>query len=338
MTYIDFKEGSQLDAILIGRITIDINPVDYFKPWAECETFKKYAGGSAANLAVGLARLGKRVGFIGKISDDQMGDFCEAFLKKEKIDTSHITRCTNGESMGLAFTEVLSESESGLIMYRTQAADLQLSVADIDEKYIKSTKMLIVTGTALSCSPSREAVLKAVDLAVKNGITVVFDVDYRNYTWKSKDEAALYYSLVAKQSDIIMGSREEYDILDRLREGETEDRMIAQRWFAQGVKIVIIKHGKDGSTAYTDDGKSYMIKPFPVKALKGFGGGDGYGSSFLNGILEGWDIMDCLEHGSASAAMLIGSHGCAPYMPTLDELEKFMKEEKEVYGDMIARK
>ena len=267
-----------------------------------------------------------------------MGDFCENYFSKEKIDISNITRCTEGESMGLAFTEVLSKEKSGLIMYRSNAADLQLSAADIDEEYIKNTKMLVVTGTALSCSPSREAVLKAIEFAEKNGVSLVFDVDYRNHTWKSKDETALYYSLVASHSDIILGSREEYDIMERLLEKGTSDEDIAQRWFACGVKIVIIKHGKYGSTAYTKDGKSYTIKPFPVQAMKGFGGGDGYGSSFLNGILEGWDIMDCLEHGSASAAMLIASHGCAPYMPTLEELENFITEEKKTYGEMIARK
>ena len=73
-----------------------------------------------------------------------------------------------------------------------------------------------------------------------------------------------------------------------------------------------------------------------MKALKSFGGGDGYGSSFINGLLEGWDMMDCLEHGSASAAMLVASHGCSADMPTLEAVEQFIKEEKAQYGEMIA--
>ena len=99
----------------------------------------------------------------------------------------------------------------------------------------------------------------------------------------------------------------------------------------------MIKHGKAGSTAYTKDGKAYSIRPFPVEAIKGFGGGDGYASSFLYGLLEGYEMTDCLELGSASASMLVASHGCSADMPTLDSLGAFIQKEKAQYGEMIAR-
>ena len=337
MNIIQFPPGRELDAIPVGRITIDFNPVDYFKPWPQCETFKKYVGGSPANIAAGLARLGKKVGFLGRISDDQMGDFCESFFRQEGIDTSHIVRCKNGESMGLAFTEILDENHSGLIMYRTRAADLMLHPDDIDEDYIKKSRMLIVSGTALSTSPSREAVLKAIELARKNDTIVVFDIDYRSYTWKNRDEISLYYTLAARQADIIMGSKEEYELMDSLISPGLSDSETAARWLNEQAKIVVIKHGKEGSTAYISDGSAFSIRPFPVKALKGFGGGDGYGSAFLSCLLDGYEIIDCLEHGSASAAMLVASHGCSPDMPSMEELEAFIQKEKETYGEMIAR-
>lgn len=100
-------------------------------------------------------------------------------------------------------------------MYRNQAADLQLSVEDIDEDYLKRSKALLISGTALAESPSREAVLKAVMLA-KNNVKIIFDIDYREYNWKNVDEITIYYSIVAKESDIIMGSREEFDLTERL--------------------------------------------------------------------------------------------------------------------------
>ena len=99
---------------------------------------------------------------------------------------------------------------------------------------------------------------------------------------------------------------------------------------------VIIKHGKKGSTAHTAAGE-YNIKPFPVKAFKSFGGGDGYGSAFIYGLLEGLDIVDCLELGSASASMLVAAHGCSEFMPTIDELKKFIADEKKEFGEMVAR-
>ncbi|NLJ90523.1 MAG: 5-dehydro-2-deoxygluconokinase [Clostridiales bacterium] len=337
MGYIKFDESKDLDLILLGRVAVDFNPIDYYKPLSESTTFKKYLGGSPANIAVGLARLGKKVGFIAKVSDDQFGDFVTNYLDKEGIDTSHISRCVNGEKIGLTFTEILSETESSILMYRNGIADLSLSVEDVDEGYIKRAKALLISGTALAASPSREAALKALFLAKKNEVPVIFDIDYRAYNWKNSDEISIYYSIVAKESDVILGSREEFDLTEKLIELDRTDKETATYFHSQGASIVVIKHGKKGSTAYTNDGEHYSIKPFPVKLLKSFGGGDGYASAFLYGLLEGKEIIDCLEMGSASAAMLVASHGCSEDMLTIDELNKFIKDTKEEHGEMIAR-
>lgn len=338
MGYIKFQKNRKFEIIPIGRVAIDFNPIDINRPLSKSKTFKKYLGGSPANIAVGLARLGKKVGFIGKVSKDQFGKFVVDYFDNEGIDTSQIKYCENGESLGLTFTEIASETESSILMYRNGIADLKLNVNEIDEEYIKNTKAILISGTALAESPSREAALKALQLAKNNDTVVIFDVDYRSYNWKNEDEIALYYSIVGKQSDIIMGSREEFDLMENLIVKEkSTDEASAKRWLDFGNKIVVIKHGKEGSTAYTNDGKSYKIKPFPVKLLKSFGGGDAYASAFIYGILEEWDIMDALEFGSASAAMLVASHSCSEDMPTVKEINKFIKEKKEQYGEMIAR-
>ena len=337
MKYIDFEENRKLDLVPIGRVAIDFTPLDYFKPLSESTDFRKYVGGSPANIAVGLARLGKKVGFIGKVSDDQFGDYVTNFFKKEGIDVSHIFRATGGEKLGLTFTEILSKDESSILMYRDGIADLMLNVDEIDEEYIASTKAILISGSALSQSPSREACLKAMYLAKKVNTKVIFDVDYRPYNWKNKDEIAVYYSIVASNSDMIMGSREEFDLTEAISAPGRSDAESAKEWIEKGNKIVIIKHGKQGSTAYTADGNSYSIKPFPVKAFKSFGGGDGYGSSFIYGLLSGWDIMDCLEMGSASASMLVSAHGCSLFMPTLEEVKAFIAKEKAEFGEMVAR-
>ena len=330
-------EPRPLDIIPVGRIAIDFNPTDMNRPLSESCNFNKYVGGSPANIAVGLARLGKKVGFIGKVSDDQHGDYVINYFKNDGIDTSNVVRAKNGEKIGLTFTEIKSPTESSILMYRDGVADLMLEPGEVSEDYIKSAKAIVISGTALSQSPSREAVLKAMMLAKKNGTVVIFDIDYRPYTWKNKDEISVYYSMVAENSDIILGSREEYDLTEAIMGVCKTDEESAKRWHSHGAKIVIIKHGKDGSTAYTNDGKSYSIKPFPVKAMKGFGGGDGYASAFIRCLLEGWDIIDALEFGTASASMLISAHSCSAAMPTVEAVEKFIKEEKELYGEMVAR-
>ncbi len=336
MNYISFDPSRPYDVVLLGRVAVDFNPVDYFQPLEECTTFKKYVGGSPANIAVGAARHGLKVGFFARVSDDQLGDFVTHFFQKEGIDTSRIRRCENGEKIGLTFTEILSRDESSILMYRNCIADLQLHPDDIDEEYIKNAKLLLISGTSLAASPSREAALKAVMLAKRFGTRILFDVDYRSYSWKNKDEISIYYSMVAREADIIMGSREEFDLMEALIEPNRDDWQSAAYWHSQNAKIVVIKHGKKGSTAYTSDGRHYTVRPFPVDALKSFGGGDGYGAGFLYGLFSGWEMYDCLEFGCAQASMMVAAHSCSEEMPHADEIHAFIKASKEKYGDTVC--
>lgn len=343
MKYIDFDMERPLDLILLGRVGIDFNPAynecvkEEFKPLKDVCIFERFLGGSPANIAVGVTTLGMKAGFIGKVSDDQFGDYVLNYFNEHNIDTSQISRCSNGEKLGLTFTEMLSPEESHILMYRNGAADLQLDPGDINEAYIRQAKAILISGTALAQSPSREAAIKAIMLARKNKTVVIFDIDYRPYNWKSMDEIAVYYAVAAKEADIIMGSREEFNLTERFFDSEMTDMESAKIWHSFKAKIIVIKHGMDGSAAYTADGQKYSVRPFPVKARKGFGGGDGYGSGFLYGLYRGWDIQDCLEFGSAEASMMVRSNNCSDALPAADEVMAFIKEEKKLYGEMVAK-
>ena len=343
MKYIEFDESRPLDLVLLGRVAIDFNPAyndqvkEEFKPLKKVHMFEMFLGGSPANITVGGTRHGLKAGFIGKVSDDQFGEYVVDYFNNIGVDTSHITKCKNGEKLGLTFTEMLSPSESSILMYRNCIADLQLHVDDIDEEYIKSAKAILISGTALAQSPSREAAMKAVLLAKRNNTRIIFDIDYRAYNWENDDTISIYYSAVAKEADIIMGSREEFNLTEKLIKPGMTDEESAALWQSYHAKIVVIKHGMKGSTAYTCDGQKFSIKPFPVEARKGFGGGDGYGSGFLYGLYSGWEIIDCLEFGSAEASMMVKSNNCSDSLPGPDEVRAFIKEEKEKYGEMIAR-
>ena len=333
---VQFDSSKPLDIIPVGRVAIDFNPTDYNRPLSVSANFNKYLGGSPANIAVGMARLGRKVGFLGKVSDDQFGDFVTDYFVNEGIDVSHITRCQNGEKLGLTFTEMLSPTQSSILMYREGAADLMLHPDDVDEEYIASCKALLISGTALCTSPTREASLKALAYAKKNGVTVIFDADYRAYTWKNKDEIAIYTSMVAEKSDLILGSREEFDLMEKLLGLDGTDAASAAYWMAKGVDTLVIKHGKQGSFAYSKNDGNWSVKPFPVDALKGFGGGDGYASSFLHGLMMGKSLDEALEMGSASAAMLVASHACSRDMPSQDALFAFIKEKKAQCGNVVT--
>ena len=330
------EKGRALDIIPVGRVAIDFNPTDMNRPLSESGNFNKYLGGSPANIAVGMARFGRRVGFLGKVSDDSFGDFVTGFFRREGIDCSHITRCTHGEKLGLTFTEILSPTQSSILMYREGAADLMLHPDDVDEAYVASARALLISGTSLCASPTREAALKAMAFACKNGVTVIFDVDHRPYTWKNADEIALYTWMVARDADIVLGSRAEFDLMERLAGLDGTDEASAAFWLAMQPQILVIKHGREGSSCYTAEG-SYRVRPFPVNAMKGFGGGDGYASAFLHGLMAGKSLPEALEMGSASAAMLVASHACSRDMPTEEALLAFIREKKAGCGDVVTR-
>jgi len=335
MTAISFPSHRRLDFTAIGRLCIDLNANEIHRPMEQTMTFTKYVGGSPANIAIGMSRLGNKTAFIGKIADDQMGRFIHAYLENEGIDTSNVVTDHTGAVTGLAFTEIKSPTDCSILMYRDNVADLLLNPLEVNEELIASSKALLVSGTAFAASPSREAALLALDYARKHGTVVILDIDFRPYTWKSAEETAVYYNLAAEKSDIIIGTREEFDSMERFEQNvEHSDRFTASKWFNHHAKIVIIKHGKEGSIAYTDDGQEHRAKSYPAKVVKTFGAGDSYAAGFINGIMSGYSIEKSMEFGSAAACIVISSHSCSDAMPTLEQVEDYI--ERCNRGEIIA--
>ncbi|EOL41695.1 5-dehydro-2-deoxygluconokinase [Enterococcus phoeniculicola] len=313
------------DLIAIGRACIDLNAVEYNRPMEETLSFSKYVGGSPANIAIGASKLGLNCGFIGKVPDDQHGRFITNYMKEAGIDTSNFIVDHEGHKAGLAFTEILSPEECSILMYRDDVADLFLTTSEISEDYIKQSKMLVVSGTGLAQSPSREAVLKAVSIARENKVKIVFELDYRPYTWVNKEETAVYYSIVAEQSDVVIGTRDEFDMLENIEGGSND--VTVDYLFSYRPELIVIKHGVKGSYAYTKDGKTYETKAYKSNVLKTFGAGDSYAAAFLYALSEGKEIDTALQYGSASAAIVVSKHSSSEAMPTVAEIEQLMKEQ-----------
>jgi len=330
MAVIDFDQRKKRDLVLIGRVAIDFNPNELNRTLDKVETFSMYLGGSPGNMAVGVNKLGKAVGFIGCVSDDQFGTFVLNYFKERDIDVSQMVRAKNGENMGLTFTEISSPTDSQILMYRNGVADLQIRPQDVSEEYIANSKILLISGTALATSPSREACLIAVRYAKKHHVKVIFDIDYREYTWKSKEEISIYYSLLGGMSDIVIGSREEFDLMENIpADSGIADHELAEKYMDLGNRIVIIKHGKKGSIAYTAEQQAFKVDSYHIKLLKSFGGGDAYGSAFVYGLLEGWKIEDALTYATAHAAMVVASHSCSNAMQTAEQIKGFIETHKD---------
>ncbi|WP_225340807.1 5-dehydro-2-deoxygluconokinase [Lysinibacillus capsici] len=320
-----FNQNREFDIIAIGRACIDLNANEYNRPMEETMTFTKYVGGSPANIAIGSSKLGLKAGFIGKIPQDQHGRFIKQYMSEKGVDTSNMVFDTEGRKAGLAFTEILSPSECSILMYRDHVADLYLEPSEVNEDYIKNTKILLVSGTALALSPSREAVFKAISLAKKHAVKVVFELDYRPYTWHSQVETSIYYSLVAQLSNVVIGTRDEYDVMENLATPGNNDDTV-KHLFAHDAELVVIKHGVDGSYAYEPNGATYHGQAYKTQVLKTFGAGDSYASAFLYAIVNGKDYETALKYGSASASIVVSKHSSSEAMPTVQDIEDLIKD------------
>lgn len=322
MSLLSFEANRPIDFIGLGRLCIDLNANEIHRPMEETRTFTKYVGGSPANITIAMARLGMKSGFIGRVSNDQHGRFITNYLNNEGIDTSSVITDTSGSVTGLAFTEILSPTECSILMYRDNVADFKLEPGDVTEDYIKSAKSILISGTALAKSPSREAAFKAIELARKNNVVVFFDIDYRPYSWASREEAGIYCGLVAEKSDVILGGREEFDLMEAVHGPlQHNDQATAQQWFDHHAKIVLVKHGGDGSVAFTKDGKVHTGRTFPANVVKTFGAGDSFAGAFIYGVMHGWEVDRSQEFGSASASIVVSSHSCSDAMPTVEQIQ-----------------
>lgn len=325
MSNFSFPVGRPLDVICLGRAGVDLYAREENTDMTDVSGFDKFVGGSPANIAVALAKLGAKSGLISCVSDDGLGHYVCDYLRSLDIDLTGVSIDKTGTRTSLAITE-MKASDCEVVIYRNNAADLALSIEHIDKAYIAQAKILLVSGTALSTRPSREATLSAIRYAREVGTLVILDVDYRAYSWGSPEDSSLYYQLAASLSDVVIGNREEFDVMQLLdkTDGIQDDAKTAQRYLQDATQVVIIKAGELGSKVYTRDGQSFSQGIFPVEAKKPFGAGDSFAGAFMFALLQGYDLPKSVKMGSAAAAINVSRKSCTEAMPTLNELTSFI--------------
>jgi 5-dehydro-2-deoxygluconokinase len=308
----------QNNFLVLGRAGLDLYADP---PGTEAENagmFSSALGGSAANIAAGITRLGGKASLVSAVSNDAVGRYIINQLKHYGIGAEYVAIVGGEARTSLAVVETRSENCQSVI-YRNGAADFQ-----IDEEHVRGVAFenfgaLIVTGTCLAVEPSRSACFLAIDLARKTGLTLVLDVDYRPYSWVSADDATQTYSRAASLFDIIIGNDEEFAVMTGGGDGPAYARKLA----ATTADIVVYKMGEKGSLTYCNNG-SFETGIFPVTALKPTGAGDSFMAAFVTGLATGADVRTCVRRGSAAAAIVVTKVGCAPAMPSAAELEHFI--------------
>jgi 5-dehydro-2-deoxygluconokinase len=283
------------------------------------ERFVSALGGSAANIAVALTRQGCRAALVTRVSDDAIGRYCVAQLDRYGIDRTHV-RPVGGEARNsLALSESRLEAHQTVI-YRNGAADFAMTVEDVERVDYTAFSTLVTTGTVLAAEPSRSAAFRAFALAREAGCEIVFDVDYRPYSWGSGAEAADVCGRAAALSDVVVGNDVEFGVLAGAPErGPGYARGLA----AASASLVVYKMGGEGALTFAGS-REVRTGVYAVPALKPTGAGDAFLGTLLAARAAGHSAKDAVLHGSAAAAIVVGRVGCAPAMPTAAELDAFI--------------
>jgi 5-dehydro-2-deoxygluconokinase len=310
------------DVIALGRVGIDLYSTDYNVPLKEVRHFAKYVGGGAANLAVGLARLGVAVDVVSGVRDDELGNFITDFLRSENVGTNNIIRSASGRT-GIVFAEVIPGKESHFIFYRENAADLMISMENVDNAGIPDSKIVVTTGTGLSAEPSRSATLYAMELAKKNRKQVIFNLDWRPSLWSDSDDSLRMeaYSKGIDLASVVVGNEIEFMAATG---AATADVAIA-RIPSKAAKLLILTRGEKGNRAYLPEGKIVDIPAFRVEVLKTLGAGDGNLAGIVFGLLNGWEIRKAMRLGAAIGAIVVTKHSCSDAMPRYEAVMDFIE-------------
>ena len=307
------------DFVIIGRAGMDFYADPPGTRTEEASGFSACLGGSSANIGVAITRHGGRATLVTCVSDDAIGRFCLNQLDHYGVDRRHV-RSVGGEARNsLAVIETRAEDCQSVI-YRNGAADFQMSVADVEAVNYAAYTALITTGTVLAAQPSRDAAFRAFELARAAGLPLIFDVDYRPYSWVSAQDAADTYSRAGSLCDVIIGNDVEFGFMaGDYALGLSKARELARL----SAKIVIYKMGEAGAITITPE-EEFRTGIYPVQALKPTGAGDSFMGGFIAALAAGHGLRDAVLRGSACASIVVSRVGCAPAMPSPQELTGFL--------------
>lgn len=305
--------------LILGRAGMDLYADPPGTRIEEATAFTAALGGSSANIAAALARQGCVVDLLSCLSDDAVGRFCLAQLDAHGIRRRHVRLVPGEARSSLAVVETRPQDCQSVI-YRNGAADFALTVADVESVNFTPHSALVVTGTALAAEPSRGAVFRAFDLARSAGLPVILDIDYRPYSWPSREDAAETCARAAALCDMVVGNDVEFGLIA----GDPEKGLDAARaMVAAGTQVAIYKMGEKGAVTLTREA-AFSTGIYPTAALKPTGAGDSFLGGVLAALAQGRGLREAVLRGSAAAAIVVARVACAPAMPSTAEIDAFL--------------
>ncbi|MGW8486504.1 5-dehydro-2-deoxygluconokinase [Streptomyces sp. NPDC055886] len=320
------------DVITMGRIGVDLYPLEVGVPLARVETFGKFLGGSPANVAVAAARQGRRTAVITRTGQDPFGAYLHQELERFGVDDRWVTPVPEYPTP-VTFCEIFPPDDFPLYFYRKpKAPDLEIHAPDLDLDAVRDARIFWMTGTGLSAEPSRSATLAALRARSESAArttrpadaprtATVFDLDWRPMFWDGGDdsaEAPARYREALAHATVAVGNVDECAIAT----GEREPYAAARALLAAGVELAVVKQGPKGVLAVHRDGTIADCPPLPVEVVNGLGAGDAFGGALCHGLLAGWPLDRLVRYANAAGAIVASRLACSSAMPFPDEVEQ----------------
>ncbi|MEM2251137.1 MAG: carbohydrate kinase [Candidatus Hadarchaeales archaeon] len=301
----------RLDVICLGELLVDMISKDGGKTFTCC------AGGAPANVAVACARLGLKTAFIGKVGDDQFGRFLIKTMSEAGVDVDGILKDKIGTTLAFVFVDETGERR---FEFR-RGADANLKPSEIDREKLAGCRIFHFGSISMICEPSRSATLKAIEVARKNGAIISFDPNLRLNLWDSETKAKRMIVQGLKMADIVKMNDEELRFLF----GEDIERGVNK--VLRYARRVFLTLGPKGCYYAEGDQRGYLGVP-DVEVVDRTGAGDGFMGGAIYGTLKGWDVRKTAIFANAVGSLVVTKIGAMPSMPTLEEVLKFIKNQK----------
>lgn len=306
------------DLITMGRISADIYPLQDGVPLEDVQTFQKYLGGSATNVAVAAARHHLKSAVITGVGDDPFGRYCLQELTRLGVDNRFVIT-DRLHPTPLAFCEIFPPDNFPLYFRREpKAPDLTLTTADLDLDAISGARVFWATVTGLSEEPSRSAHFAAWQARGRIAHTVL-DLDFRPMFWASRDDASEQVGRALEHVTVAVGNLEECEVAV----GERDPQRAADALLARGVQLAVVKQGPRGVLAKSAT-EAVEVPPYPIDVVNGLGAGDGFGGALVAGLLHGWPLEKAMQFANIAGAIVASRRECSTAMPTTAEVDERM--------------
>ena len=306
------------DVITMGRVGVDLYPLQVGVGLADVTSFGKFLGGSATNVAVAASRHGRRSAVITRTGDDPFGRYVRREVARLGVDARFVGTVADLPTP-VTFCEIFPTDDFPLYFYRfPKAPDLVINPEELDLDAIREAGVFWSTVTGLSAQPSQSAHHAAWAARGRRPLTIL-DLDYRPMFWASRETARAEVATALPQVTVTVGNLDECETAV----GEREPLRAAEALLGSGVELAVVKQGPKGVLARTRD-ELVEVPPMPIDVLNGLGAGDGFGGALCHGLLAGWPLERTLRYANAAGAIVASRLECSTAMPTPDEVEALL--------------